>query len=324
MRSYSDVPEEFEVSMSWPSAIKELLLFKKAEGYTEGTLKGYKSSMKLFSEYCVAKGYMSPANVPKRAIREFQADMNESHTVGYCNAHLSRIRAFYGFLCDEGDLPEYADPTRRLKMAEVLKKKLIIFNDEEVLQFIEAAGNQKNKFFAARDKLLIMMMADAGLRVREMVSLQDKEVTDEYIFVKKGKGNKQRMVYCSPAVAKEVIRYKRVRNAYFDSKNIPKNGMLFRNRNGGFLKNDGVQKMLKKLATVVDVRADVRVSPHTFRHYFAQSQLKNGCDILTLSRLLGHSNINTTQIYLEGLADEELVQSAISTSPLMNLRNRQK
>lgn len=41
------------------------------------------------------------------------------------------------------DLPEYADPTRRLKMAEVLKKKLIIFNDEEVLQFIEAAGNQK-------------------------------------------------------------------------------------------------------------------------------------------------------------------------------------
>lgn len=322
MNHYSDIPEDFTVNLSWHSAIKEFLLFKKAEGFTAGTLKGYKSTLAIFSEYCLSFHIMSPADVPKKAVRSFQVHMLGRHSTGYCNAHLSRLKGFYGFLCDEDYIPAHADPTLRLRMASTTEKKLVIFSDKEVMEFIDTAGNQRNKFFASRDKLLIMMMADAGLRVRELISLEDRDVTDDYIFVRRGKGKKQRMVYCSPTVAKEVLRYKRVRDAYFESKGIPVNGMMFRNRDGGYLKSDGVQKMLKRLKAKVTVRAEVRVSPHTFRHYFAQSQLRNGCDILTLSKLLGHSSLNTTQVYLRGLADEELVQSAISTSPLMNIRNK--
>ena len=63
----------------------------------------------------------------------------------------------------------------------------------------------------------------------------------------------------------------------------------------------------------------IRCSPHTCRHWFAQSQIKNGIDVYSLSRLMGHSNIKITQRYLEGMKDREIVSQSIKTSPLMNL-----
>ncbi|MFC7056500.1 tyrosine-type recombinase/integrase [Enterococcus alcedinis] len=88
------------------------------------------------------------------------------------------------------------------------------------------------------------------------------------------------------------------------------------------MKNDGVQKVVKRIGLKCEIRATVRVSPHTFRHWFAQSQLKNGISIFTLSKLLGHESISTTQGYLVGLADDSLIQSAIATSPLLNIKNK--
>ena len=64
---------------------------------------------------------------------------------------------------------------------------------------------------------------------------------------------------------------------------------------------------------------DKRVSPHTFRHFFSVQCILNGIDIYTLSKLLGHSEISTTQRYLQSLEDFELIKKAMPSSPLMNL-----
>ena len=68
------------------------------------------------------------------------------------------------------------------------------------------------------------------------------------------------------------------------------------------------------------VRTEIRCSPHTCRHYFAQAQLRNGLDVYSLSRLLGHEDISITKRYLQGLNDRNIVERSIKTSPLMNLK----
>lgn len=318
-----DVHEDIDLSVGWGDAFREFMLAKKSEGLKKGTLKNYDSTLNRFMEYCIANGCKKPESVNKTVLRSFLTKIQQDHSPNYVNNNLSRIRGFYFFLCSEDYIPEYADPTRRIKFLKHTKKVIGVFNDDEVIQMIEAAGSQKNKFHAERDKLMFMIMADCGLRVNELVSLENTDVFTDKLFIRHGKGDKQRLIYLTPQVGRQLLKYQRVRDAYFKNKNIPKNKMLFRNFRGEAIRNDGVQKVVKRMAARCDIRPEVRPSPHTFRHWFAQSQVKNGVSIYTLSKLLGHSSINTTQIYLQGLTDEELLESAIKTSPLLNIsKNR--
>ena len=316
----SDEELDVEVVINWQSSLKELLLVKTSEGFKKETVKNYKTGINDFSNFCISEGVQEPSKVSRALLRQYLTELKQKHHASYCNSRLSQIRVYYDFLIQEEYLTEYQDPTRRVKFMPKEQKLLVVFNDSEVQQMIIEASNQKNKFHAERDKLMIMIMADCGLRVNELVNLKDKNVTTESIFVDKAKGRKQRMLYVTAPVAQQIIKYRRIRDGYFKAKRIAKNQMFFRNFRGESMKNDGVQKIVKRIGLKCDIRESVRVSPHTFRHWFAQSQLNNGVSIFTLSKLLGHESINTTQGYLRGLADESIIQSAITTSPLLNIK----
>ncbi|WP_308618522.1 tyrosine-type recombinase/integrase [uncultured Enterococcus sp.] len=318
----SDEELDVEVVINWQSSLKELLLVKTSEGFKKETVKNYKTGINDFSSFCISEGIKEPSKVSRALLRHYLTGLKQKHHASYCNSRLSQIRVYYDFLIQEEYLTEYQDPTRRVKFMPKEQKLLVVFNDSEVQQMITEASNQKNKFHAERDKLMIMIMADCGLRVNELVNLKDKNVTTESIFVDKAKGRKQRMLYVTAPVAQQIIKYRRIRDGYFRAKHIPKNQMFFRNFRGESMKNDGVQKIVKRIGLKCNIRGSVRVSPHTFRHWFAQSQLNNGISIFTLSKLLGHESINTTQGYLRGLADESIIQSAITTSPLLNIKNK--
>ena len=80
-----------------------------------------------------------------------------------------------------------------------------------------------------------------------------------------------------------------------------------------------IERIVKDAGIFAEVKEDIRISPHTCRHTFAQQQLRNGLDIYILSRLMGHENIAITQQYLHGLRDTEVLNSAKTTSTIMNL-----
>lgn len=94
---------------------------------------------------------------------------------------------------------------------------------------------------------------------------------------------------------------------------------LFPSKNGKPMTDEAVARILKHAAKEVGVSPSVRVSPHTCRHTFAQMQLKNGLDLYSVSRLMGHVNIMITQRYLLGIKDKDIVDRGTQTSPLMNL-----
>ena len=138
----------------------------------------------------------------------------------------------------------------------------------------------------------------------------------DYIIIR-GKGSKERVVPKSPQLSKWLIKFQAVRKSYFAYRLIP--DTLFLSKNAKPLTNTMIDRIVKDAGRACGVSADVRISAHTFRHTYAQYQLKSGLDIYSLSRLLGHENISITQTYLNGMRDREILKQAQNTSPLMNL-----
>ena len=83
---------------------------------------------------------------------------------------------------------------------------------------------------------------------------------------------------------------------------------------------EGIERVVKVCGQKANIRKDLRCSPHSARHYFAQAQLRNGLDVYSLSRLMGHENISITKRYLQSIKDGDIAEMSVKTSPLMNLR----
>ena len=110
-----------------------------------------------------------------------------------------------------------------------------------------------------------------------------------------------------------------MRDYYFDDKNIHYNNYLL-SRTGRPLTKEALEHIFNQANQQARVRSNIRCSPHTARHYFAQACLRNGLDLYSVSRLLGHENINITKRYLQSLEDHNIVEMAAKASPLFNLR----
>ena len=132
-----------------------------------------------------------------------------------------------------------------------------------------------------------------------------------------GKGRKERVVPQNAIVCKWMMKYDRVREAYFEYKEAE--NFYFLSKNGRRLTAEAVNKFMKKAAKNVGINPLVRVSPHTARHTFAHQELKNGLDLYSLSRLLGHESVSITQRYLEAIRDDQILTSARKTGVLANL-----
>lgn len=94
---------------------------------------------------------------------------------------------------------------------------------------------------------------------------------------------------------------------------------FFLSQNGRVLTVTAIEVIVKKAGKEANIREHIRCSPHTLRHYYAQKQLRLGLDVYSLSRLLGHESTIITNRYLQSIQDEQILELAKTTSPLMNL-----
>lgn len=223
------------------------------------------------------------------------------------------ITAFFNWCIREEYLKE--NPMKKVEIPKAPRKVLNGFTKEEVYAMI-SAFSFKN-YLEARNKAIIAMLADTGLRAMEIRGLKSKNVKDTTILVN-GKGNKERIVFISPVLKKILIRYERMRKEYFKDK-LVKEDNYFLTYTGEGLSHVSLDKIIKKAGERAGIKGK-RVSPHTFRHFYSVQSLTAGnLDVYSLSRLLGHSEVTTTQRYLQSMNNEQLSKKAIAGSPLMNL-----
>ena len=230
----------------------------------------------------------------------------------YINDQLKAFKVLFRYLYEEG----YTDSilTERIKNVKQPKTIIKTFTEQEVKKMTEYYSG--HTFMEVRNRLMLMTFFDTGIRVSELIDLKLSQVKDEYILIH-GKGDKERVVPKSPLLNKWMFKYLSTRGNFFAYRRVPEN--VFLSRNGRPMTTEAIHRVIKIAGKAVGVSRDIRVSPHTCRHTFAQMQLKNGLDLYSLSRLMGHSNISITQRYLEGLRDFEVLNACKATGILMNL-----
>lgn len=231
----------------------------------------------------------------------------------YANGILKSLRAFFKFAYAE----EYIVVNPALKVNWQKEGKVLIhtFTDSEVQKLLAAFDT--NSFLQCRNKLILAVAFDTGARNTEICDIQDSDIKDNVILIH-GKGNKERNVPLTPYLKKLMLKYERLRSQYFVDKQIH-SASYFLSRTGRPLTKEALEHIFNQANDKACCRDDIRCSPHTARHYYAQANLRNGLDVYSLSRLLGHENINITKRYLQSIQDGDIVEMAVQTSPLSRI-----
>ncbi len=230
----------------------------------------------------------------------------------YINRNIVCYKCYFNYCVKEGYIEK--NPMDKISKQKEPVSMIETFTCDEVSRLI--ACFKGHKYLDIRNQLIMVMLFDTGMRNSEMCNLKMEDIRGNYIHIV-GKGKKERYVPLTAIINKCLIRYLRVRASYVKDKISYQTEYLFLSQKGKKLTPEALEHILKEAGKIAKVRENIRVSPHTCRHFFAQSQLKNGCDLYTVSKLLGHSKIDTTKRYLQSMKDDDLLEMAAKTSPLM-------
>ena len=201
---------------------------------------------------------------------------------------ITTIRGLYLFLAREGLIKE---SLIGIRLPKGEKKLPNVLSFEEVEDLLDAPDIENDS--ELRDKAMLETMYASGLRVSELLSLQLGNINFNEGYLKiKGKGSKERIVPIGEFALDFINRYVTlVRPKY--AKNRTK--YLFLNRDGAPISRQYFWRQIKKYALKANI--DREISPHTLRHSFATHLLENGANLKEVQEMLGHTKIETTQIY---------------------------
>ncbi len=278
------------------------------------TIENYQKQLRYLQRYLEQEyGVKEVEEVRAYQIKEFLAMMDDKQRKPrYINDLLKVFRTFFNYLKKEGHIRER--PTANVKNMKQPKVKILTFTPNEIRNMLNYFSGRD--FLSIRNRTILAMMFDTGMRINEVITLCPDQIREDHILVH-GKGNKERVVPVSAYLGKALMQYQMARESYFEGK-LPER-FLFVSRRGKKLTHEGIAKFMKQVATEVGVNSNVRVSPHTCRLTFAPLQLRNGLDIYSLSRVMGHESIAITQRYLEGIKDDQVLKAVQKTGVLQNL-----
>lgn len=299
--------------------IDEFIFDAEVRNLTKKTIKGYRNNMLYFNKYLESEGVTDFENVTtvliKRYIRKHQG---KNAKTSYINSTLKVIKAFYKWAVYENYINETDNPARNVKYLKGEKPLIKTFTNDEVKGMMEVYRG--HDYLSMRNKAILAVLFDTGIRNHELCSLNMESVKDTYIVLW-GKGRKERVVTKSPYLCKVLKRYERVKMSHFELRTCDPDP-YFLSKSGKRLTGEAVERIVRKAGEEAGIRNEIRCSPHTCRHYFAQTQLLNGNDIYSISRLLGHSNISITKTYIQSMSDNDILSKGVLYSPLMNLNGQ--
>ena len=293
---------------------KEFICDCRVRNLAPRTVRNYEKQLDYFLRYLEeVHGIIVLEELKPIHIKQFVLMLQgKHHKPSYINDLLKAVKVMCAYAFGEGYTTELI--TKRVKNIKEPRVLIHTFSDDEIARMVRYYDGFD--YISVRNRLIIMVLFDTGIRVSELINMRGKQIREGYFNIY-GKGRKERVVPQSPLVSKWILKYNQVRESYFEFRQADEN--YFLSKNGKPLTPEAITKLLKKAAKDVGVNPLVRISPHTCRHTFAHQELKNGLDLYSLSRLLGHESINITQRYLEAVRDEQVLVSAKKTGVLANL-----
>ena len=296
--------------------LKEFIYDCRLRKLSDRTIKSYQNNnLALFrflkQEYDVLELEQMNHQIIKGYI-EFLSNKKLSEV--YINTIVRTFKAYFKYAVDERYILH--NPIDRIKKQKEPIVMINAFDNEEVSRMMKYYSGAT--FLQVRNQLIMAFLFDTGIRNSELCNLKVTDIRDTYINIF-GKGKKIRHVPITQVINKYLIRYNRVRENYIKDKINYETQYFFLSQKGKKLTVEAIERVVLICGSNSRVRKEIRISPHTCRHFYAQAQLKNGCDLFTVSRLLGHSNINITKRYLQSIQDADILSIGSRNSPLMNL-----
>lgn len=223
---------------------------------------------------------------------------------------ISAIRSFYKYLTVKAKLiPE--NPLLDLdspRLKKTLPRYLDLDQSIQLLESVEGANQE-------RDYCILTLFLNCGLRISELIGLNLKDIQGDQLRVL-GKGNKERVVFLNEACQQAIAIWLDVRSSRGSA---DPNALFISSQSRKRISKSAVEKLVKKhlLAAGLD---SSQYSPHKLRHTAATLMLQNGVDVRTLQEVLGHDNLNTTQIYTH--VDNENLRTAAKANPLGRIKKK--
>jgi len=260
-------------------------------GLALNTLESYQRDLVSYVEF-LKKSSITDFHLTRRAnIIAFLADLQrKGRATSTISRNLASLRAFYGFLLRDGLID--GDPTANLESPKIEKRLPKVLTVKEVEALLE--GPDGGTVAGVRDKAMLELLYATGIRVSELVSLNQSDVNLNMGFLKcYGKGSKERIIPLGSVALQTVSEY--IMRSRSKLLRDPSEESLFLNHHGQRLSRQGFWKIIKKYALQATI--DKEITPHTLRHSFATHLLENGADLRAVQEMLGHADISTTQIY---------------------------
>ena len=279
-------------------------------GYSPETIKRYKRIIDFYCKFAQLKNIEDITDTNLRELftngRTYRQWRPRTFIVYYHS-----LTVFFKWCVDNHYMTR--NLIAEIELPKVERRLPTKLNKQDALKLLDVVYNYpyNHKYLRYRNHAMFSMFIFAGLRKSELLKLRltDVDIENLTIFVNQGKGSKDRIIPMSYTLAHSLKRYLDERKRL--GKTCPQ-FFASLNRNIGFT-NDG----LKHLVVEVRKATGLKFSVHKLRHTFATLMLEGGCDIYSLSRMMGHSDIKTTTIYLS--ASAEHLRGQMGKHPLNNL-----
>lgn len=269
---------------------------KYEKNLTPNTIISYNNDLLLFRDYLLRNKISDVKEINLTVFRSF---LKLLYKYNYSNQTLSRKFSsyinYFKFL-EQNSLID-------IQLSQIIslpKKEKRVFNFlsvSEINTMLDKIDGQDN--FAVRDRAIFELFYSTGARISEIINITmdklDMKNCEVQVY---GKGRKSRIVYLNEKSRESLSRYLEIRSSFlFNKKNnsYKKCAFLFLNKNGSALSARFIRVLLNKYLKNAEINKVI--SPHDIRHTFASHLLQEGAGIREVQELLGHSNINTTQIY---------------------------
>ena len=304
------------------SLVEGYILNCRCESKSPSTISNYLHRLQCFTWFCQHNNIPDePAKLSTHHVRKFlwylastpnrwdgnSTSARKPASQATVNHYYRVLHSFFGWLQQE-DLIDN-NPLSSMKPPKLEKKIVQALNLREVDALLNLCSSKT--YLDVRNRAILMMLLDSGMRVSELVSLRldDVDVNTGSILVRRGKGGKQRVVRIGTKAQKALWRYRTL--CRHDSSD-----RLFLGQGGEPLGVTGIKLMIRRLGKKAGVHG---VHVHRLRHTFAISFLRAGGDVFSLQYLLGHSTLVMTQRYLQSLNADDALDAHRRCSPLDNM-----
>jgi len=270
-----------------------LNFLKKDKKVSNNTFESYSRDIEQFETYFSSNTPGTELNqIDKDYINTYVEYLKENgKAVSTISRNLASLRSFFQYLCKMKVVTE--NPTVEIQSPKAQKKAPSILSSDEVNLLLDQPKDVDLK--GIRDKAMLELAYATGMRVTEIISLnvEDVNLTQGYVVCKSN--SKSRVIPIGSLSIKALDEYiNKARSVLIKNDDTE---ALFVNINGGRLTRQGFWKIIKYYKEQAHISKEI--TPHVLRHSFAAHLLQNGADLRSIQTMLGHSDISSTQVYMQ-------------------------